>query len=269
MPSTPIKPKDRSQKPSQPTPPPNNPDDVFCTPLPLAKRRRNTHGLLDLQTSAVREAPATVGPDGAKHKRSQSLKLPIMIKPYWDKATALQVNPATPSSMYNHRIAQLQKQRVAEQELQYLHQHIFIGTASMDDFLNALVMSPDHMTRSSDVIRAFAMLAEREQECFRRKAMFCDREMWELVRPVDPAADNEDFLSLTHIRLGTVSLEEFFCKLECRNPSRECLIPVVAVMKTFERMSRKDIERERDGYMTRAAVFRKWYVDEQVGRDVD
>ena len=42
-----------------------------------------------------------------------------------------------------------------EREMEYKHRHIFIGTASLDDFLEILEVTPDHTTTRESVVKAF------------------------------------------------------------------------------------------------------------------
>lgn len=52
---------------------------------------------------------------------------------------------------------------VEEREMEYQHRHTFIGTASLDEFLNLLEISSSHRVTQSAVVRAFVRLASTEQ----------------------------------------------------------------------------------------------------------
>lgn len=115
-------------------------------------RRITNDGILELKAS-----PSKV--DTAKfplkdYRRKVSLKLPVNVSiPQRSNARRLKEHTLTVSNSTDEGV--LMPYETEERELEYKHRHTFIGTASLDDFLEILEVSPAYMTMKRNVVQAF------------------------------------------------------------------------------------------------------------------
>jgi hypothetical protein len=169
-----------------------------------------------------------------------------------------------------------------KRSLEYLHRNIFLGTTSLNTFLENLPMTftcscplrnkatrgindtcpCPIMTTKKDITSTFSALAKKEQEFMRSKSQ--NREGWDLLREIDLACENNSVVSLARIQLGSIMLGEF---LDYVGPEgREGTVSVKAVAKAFEKACRTDRKREWDSSSKAAAYRRSLNAQE---RDVD
>lgn len=260
------------------TPPSPTPKRLpFRTP----SRSRRPDGLLEFKASPVK-SPAKS--HGREHRRTQSLKLPILIN----------LPPATEralSPQKSRKRARIEEAEVdegegdiqqAERLLQYIHQRIFIGTASLDNFLDVLELCPSETatpyiptTTLPGIRKAFSIVASTEQTHIRQQIQHSQvlqrlgmTENWTLLRRINPEAHNRDHLSQAHIKIGCISLYEFLEYVGGGYGDEE-RIRVTKVVRAWERAARRDMgimgrEGEARG---RAQDYLKWAVRQVEGSD--
>lgn len=115
-------------------------------------RRITNDGILELKASPLKVGPARV--PLKDHRRKVSLKLPINV-------SSSQRSYPHPSTQHTHSLSiSTEDSAVApyeaeECELEYKHRHIFVGTASLDDFLEILEVGHTYTTTKRQVAKAF------------------------------------------------------------------------------------------------------------------
>jgi hypothetical protein len=121
-------------------------------PYASRTRRITNDGILELKAS-----PFKVGPTKGSHKdhlRKVSLKLPVNIStPQRANARRTTQHTHIPSVSTEDGIVPCYD--AEERELEYQHRHIFVGTASLDDFLEILEITPAYNTTKRQVVKAF------------------------------------------------------------------------------------------------------------------
>ncbi|KAF2119955.1 hypothetical protein BDV96DRAFT_486277 [Lophiotrema nucula] len=149
-------------------------------------------------------------------------------------------------------MSQLQQER----ELEYKHRHTFIGTTSLDDFLELLDVSSAFNTNRFKVTKAFVTLAAKEQAMAREQST--NSEGWELIpRVTSIVADIlDDYLAQSRIKLGSISLNQFLGLLRFE---RDGGVDAIAAVEAFCAAAHIDT-RAADGAMSKAKVFRSWVV---------
>ncbi|KAF2660079.1 hypothetical protein K491DRAFT_712110 [Lophiostoma macrostomum CBS 122681] len=145
----------------------------------------------------------------------------------------------------------------AERELEYKHRHVFIGTASLDDFLEILEMTSDYKTYKDRVASAFTILAATEQETVRKEAL---RGGWELVSRIDATSHNSDYVARAQIKLGSITLAKF---LDLMQFDEEEMIGAINVIEAFSVACFLD-GNAGNGTGSKAKAFRRWNVEQQL-----
>jgi hypothetical protein len=86
------------------------------------------------------------------------LNLPINLiqNPPWKSASAHNL-------ANSERLSLRENFEKAERELEYNHRHTFIGTASLNDFLNSPDVAPIYTTTKRHIVKTFMYLASEEQ----------------------------------------------------------------------------------------------------------
>ena len=208
-------------------------------PPPLKLHETKANGLLELRAKASRD-PNTI-PASKEIRRKGSIKLPLPISISAPSLTAVQPRKAI---------------KQAEDELEYKHRHTFIGTASLNDFLELLELTPEQTTTKDVVARAFTKLAAAEQIHARQQSTCCDG--WEAVSRIDGTSDYRNYVAQAQIKLGSVTLAQF---LELCSFGAEGRIGGLAVVEAFLVASHLDAKA---GYGTgsKAKAFRHWMVQQ-------
>ncbi|KAF2466410.1 uncharacterized protein BDR25DRAFT_182223, partial [Lindgomyces ingoldianus] len=143
-----------------------------------------------------------------------------------------------------------------ERELEYKHRHTFIGTASLDDFLELLEMSKDYTTTDkARVSKAFTILAANEQIQARQGSS--KGEGWEMVFRITPnlAERCTDYLTQAQIKLGALSLRNFLNLIPFDEKE---ITPAMSVVEAFCAASHLDAQAGGNG--SKAKSFRSWVV---------
>ncbi|ORY13841.1 hypothetical protein BCR34DRAFT_480424, partial [Clohesyomyces aquaticus] len=141
-----------------------------------------------------------------------------------------------------------------ERDLEYKHRHTFIGTASLDDFLEILEMTKDHKTDKSKVTKAFKMLAANEQAQARQTSP--RPEGWELVTTITPKlSDGPDYLSQAYVKLGAVTLRQF---LELIAFDQHDVALATAVVEAF--IAASFLDKNASSHASKARMFRRWMI---------
>lgn len=111
-------------------------------------RTRNADGLLELKasTTKTKDEDSYGKSVGMRHRRTQSLKIPILINSAkHGYAEAQCVGDGTSVGKKDAKQRQRrEKEEREEKELEYLQKNTFIGTASLDTFLSLLDLDHDH-----------------------------------------------------------------------------------------------------------------------------
>lgn len=216
-------------------------------PRTLRAQRNNNGGLLEFRASAAK--PDNPTPTRA-HRRNVSITLPIpKIVSQCGGSQHTQVQTSTS----NKPGIAVQ----AELELQYKYRHIFIGTASLHDFLDILETSSLTSTTKLAVMKAFTILASKEQRLYRRSSM--DPDDWDLVTRITPNDPDFDCITMARVRVGSISLQQFVDSIPF-DISGET--PTLATVLAFKNASRMDAEQARCGE-SKASAFRSWLLSQE------
>ncbi|KAI4681275.1 uncharacterized protein J4E88_005783 [Alternaria novae-zelandiae] len=96
-----------------------------------------------------------------------------------------------------------------ERDLEYKHRHTFIGTGSLDDFLETLETTPNHTATKDAIARAFVKLAASEQLYARQ----CSAgQGWDLVMRTTLSlmdVTSVDYIVQSQVKLGSITLRQF------------------------------------------------------------
>ncbi|KAI8936676.1 hypothetical protein NX059_007071 [Plenodomus lindquistii] len=221
----------------------------------LPARAKTNDGLLQLQADPAKtpQRPST------GHQRRISLGLPIksaltaIDEPKQLSPPPQYVPPSRPTSSSRKlttTTALIQKER----ELEYKHRHTFIGTASLDDFLEVLDVTPTHSTTKAAVVRAFLLLASSERLLARQASL--EPSGWGLVARTTSDTVNVDYVEQAHAKLGSIVLRQF---LDLIPFNEEDEASAISVMDAFAAASHLDTKAST-GNGSKAKAFRSWLV---------
>ncbi|KAF9695661.1 hypothetical protein EKO04_006402 [Ascochyta lentis] len=223
------------------------------TSVAFTTQSKANGGLLEFRAKATKPK----GPNFARiHRRNVSIHLPIRpVSP----GTQLSPPPPSTTSVMTPTCNSSHAGTHFEQELQYKHRHIFIGTASLHSFLEVLETSSPRTTSKLATMKAFTILASNEQILFRQTSSSTSD--WNLVTRTTPDISTFDCITLARVQLGSVSLQ-LFVDLIPFNTRDEASIALV--VEAFKNASHMDAEA---GCNTRskARAFRVWMME---GSDV-
>jgi hypothetical protein len=231
--------------------------------LPLRARTKTNEGLLQLQANPTKppERPST------GHERRISLGVPI--KAAITQAEGLQRSkfgslidtpPQTPRTPRTPRTRQPEKSgpaatlRQKERDLEYKHRHTFIGTASLDDFLEVLEVSQEHTTTKAAVGKAFLILASSERLLARQASSTAQG--WDLVSRTIPDVVNTDYVIQAHVKLGSITLWQFLELIPFDDQEEAGAMSVVEAYSAASHMDSK----AGVGATSKAKAFRSWMV---------
>jgi hypothetical protein len=245
-------------------------------PAPLDLRRTNYAGPLDLKVKDTKDKD--VVKSDREHQQQAPPKRPMtpgVMLSLKQLVTELDLSPdttATPGKVAMQSPAKPEDVGVegrcrdcqrsaafeqAEHELEYKQRHTFIGTASLDDFLEILKLSSDHRTSKDEVANAFTTLAAAEQETARKESL---RGGWNLVSRIDATNHHNDYVAHAQIKLGSITLAKF---LELMQFDEEEMIGVLAVLQAFGVASYLDAVAG-NGTGSKAKAFRQWFVEHHI-----
>lgn len=217
--------------------------------LPL--RAKTNEGLLQLQANTSKpQRPANT------HQRRISLGLPIKAanaqdqNPRHHSPTTRSLHPSTPKKLPKKTgpTSAIQQER----DLEYKHRHTFIGTASLDDFLEVLDVSPENnITNKEAVIRAFILLASSERLLARQASLKPDG--WSVLARTSADTVNTDYVEQAHAKLGSIVLRQF---LDLITFNEEEEANAMAVVEAFTAASHLDAQASKN-QASKAKAFRK------------
>ncbi|OAL53789.1 hypothetical protein IQ07DRAFT_502245 [Pyrenochaeta sp. DS3sAY3a] len=249
--------------------------------VPFPARTKTNEGLLQLHMGAevpkspqLGDSPKTprfTTPVVDRHRRKVSLGLPLRSltgRPdsfhHPNIASICGAPPDTPpqtpatdratSNALKQRERELAaaSQKQKERDLEYKHRHTFIGTASLDDFLEVLDISPQHMTTKASVVRAFVVLASSERLLARQASATPNG--WDLVSRIASDMTNNDYLVQAHIKLGSITLGQFMDLIYFDEREEASAL---SVTEAFSAASHLDSKND-GGTGSRARSFRSW-----------
>ncbi|KAF2799695.1 hypothetical protein K505DRAFT_230443, partial [Melanomma pulvis-pyrius CBS 109.77] len=182
------------------------------------------------------------------HRRKISLALPIKVRPVRHQIPLPAPTPPTVPEKTAPASSQV------ERELEYQHRHTFIGTASLDDFLEVLELSQDHTTTKSKVAKAFVILASTEQLLARQSSSHGTG--WELVSRITPdvSSGHTDYLTQALVKLGSITLRQFLELIPFNDKDETAAMSVV---EAFCGASHLD-KTVGSGTGSKAKAFRSW-----------
>jgi hypothetical protein len=224
--------------------------------LALPLRAKTNEGLLQLQANTSKpQRPANT------HQRRISLGLPI-------KAANAQSEPRQLTSPTTRSLHPQTPKRPAkktgstsviqqERDLEYKHRHTFIGTASLDDFLEVLDVSPEHTTTKAAIIRAFILCASSERLLARQASLKPDG--WSVLSRTSAESVNTDYVEQAHAKLGSIVLRQF---LDLITFNEEEEAGALSVVEAFTAASHLDAQASKAN-KSKAKAFRSWMVKSQ------
>jgi hypothetical protein len=242
--------------------------DASGTPLiPLRSRAKTNDGLLLFKANTNRDpmAPPTK-PIG--HRRKISLNLPVNAPVARPEGLRIPKRPnfdswtESPNRAKVESITMVSALTPEERDLQYKHRHTYIGTGSLDDFLEALEISPLHITTKNAVARAFVQLSSTEQLYARQCSTKPDG--WELVsRTTLDVMDvtSVDYVVQLQVKLGSITLRQF---LDMTPFDENNEVAAMCVVDAFCAASHIDAKAGA-GAASKARAFRSWLVTQKAG----
>jgi hypothetical protein len=219
----------------------------------LGDRQRTDEGLLELRANTSKESMSPI----RVHRRKVSLNLPVRHKGTNSRIFQF----PSPRSRWSNNPSQMTNQTPAaitfaqeERELEYKHRHTFIGTASLDVFLEILEMAASHTVTMTAVIKAFTTLASNEQMLARQSSSRKDG--WDVVSRITLDVQAPDYIAQTHIKLGSITLRQFLDLVPFDANERA---DAMAVLDAFCAASHMDT-KAGTGTGSKARAFRSWMV---------
>ncbi|KAF2997978.1 hypothetical protein E8E13_006615 [Curvularia kusanoi] len=231
------------------------------TPVTLRSRSTANGGLLELKANGARTQETT--PSRA-HRRNLSLKMPIRLSSpqSTDNQQALKRLSSLSTSSSYASPTNLPPAAQNAAELRYKQRHIFVGTASLSAFLGALETSPFGYTTRLSVMRAFTLLASKEQQLARQRST--SHEDWNLISRITPeTSDFDNYTFLARVQLGSVSLQRFVDSIPFGERDEASLVVVVEAFKNAAHVD----AQEESGNGGEALEFKRWLLGH--GEDVE
>ena len=226
----------------------------------LRARSKTNRGLLKFKASASRPKEPVFS---RMHRRGVSINLPIRTKSLFPGGGQhAQVQPSAPSAP----VPQVGSDETdiaikIEQELYYKYRHIFVGTASLYSFLEILETSTLGLTSKKAVMRAFIILASKEQLVYRQASS--SAEDWDLVTRIIPDTSTFDCLTMARAVIGSISLQQFVDSI----PFNVCdEVPIAVVVEAFKNASHIDAVEGPNAW-SKARAFRKWSLSQSSSVD--
>jgi hypothetical protein len=224
----------------------------------LPVRAKTSEGLLQLQANPTKSERPT-----QNHQRRISLGLPIKSPvspspPEETQGPITKPRSALPSRRPTHvpELASPTTLNQQERDLEYKHRHTFIGTASLDDFLEILEVQPSRTASKAAIAKAFIVLAASERLLARQASS--TPVGWELVPRVTPEVPNYDYVAQAHVRLGSITLWQF---LELIPFDEREEAGAMSVVEGFSAASHMD-SKAGVGMASKARAFRSWMVEQ-------
>jgi hypothetical protein len=240
--------------------------DAALTPsIPFPSRLGTNDGLLLFRANSSKEP--TDDAFKTRHRRKVSLNLPVNThtnqangaqqfqKP--DLKSWTKLPDDMEADQYTTGVDVLTPE---ERDLEYKHRHTFIGTGSLDDFLDVLVITPNYTVTKGAITRAFAQLASSEQLYARQSSAKTNG--WDLVsRTTLNVMDvtSVDYIVLLQVKLGVITLRQFLDLIPF-DESNE--VAAMCVVEAFGVASHIDATAGI-GTRSKARAFRRWLVEQK------
>ena len=231
--------------------------------IPLRSRSRTNDGLLLFRANSSKE---TTDDPKIRHRRKVSLNLPV--NTHASQASATQpfgksgVESCTKrtsgmeTAYYTTSVDALTPE---ERDLEYKHRHTFIGTGSLDDFLETLETTPNHTATKDAITRAFVQLAASEQLYARQ----CSAgQGWDLVMRTTLSlmdVTSVDYIVQSQVKLGSITLRQFLDLIPFDEVDE---VAALRIVEAFSVASHLDATTCM-GARSKARAFRKWMVDQK------
>ncbi|KAI1671017.1 hypothetical protein L13192_04374 [Pyrenophora tritici-repentis] len=221
-------------------------EDINPALVPPRSRAKTNDGLLSFKASSFKDF--THRTIKGRHRRKISLNLPVNSQALRPKASPQSKQPhlsslAEPS--YHLQTAPNTTMAVTlspeERELEYKHRRTFIGTGSLDDFLELLEMSDTYLTTQNAVVRAFVQISSTEQIYARRLSKEPDG--WELVSRIKPDiidVTSIDYVVQLQVKLGSITLRQFLDMIPFDENNQAAAIQVVEAFSAASHMDSKN-----------------------------
>lgn len=235
--------------------------------LSLHSRAKTNDGLLIFRANSSKEPTANVHKDRHRHK----ISLDIPVNPYVSQGGGTQRSeqPGVKASPAGIEVAYPAMKSglwtAEERDLEYKHRHTFIGTGSLDDFLEILEISATHTTTKSAVARAFVHLASAEQ-LYARQCSTRNRGWKPVSRTSLTVMDaaSADYVVQLQVRLGSITLRQYLDLIPFDEFDEAA---ATRVMEAFSVASHMDAAADT-GTPSKARAFRSWLVQQmKAGRD--
>jgi len=232
--------------------------------ISLRSRSRTNDGLLLFRTNSSKET--TDNAPEIRHRRKVSLNLPVNTHASQASATQPFGKPGVKSSTKRTSVMEtayytssVDALTPEERDLEYKHRHTFIGTGSLDDFLETLETTPKHTVTKDAIARAFVQLAASEQLYARQ----CSAgQGWDLVMRTTLSlmdVTSVDYIVQSQVKLGSVTLRQF---LDLIPFGEDDEVAALRIIEAFSVASHLDATACM-GARSKARAFRKWMVDQK------
>ncbi|KAL6157106.1 hypothetical protein ACJQWK_06375 [Exserohilum turcicum] len=231
------------------------------TPLQAARGREKNNLLF-------RTASLSRSPPRSNHGRKLSLNVPVNAQTFLPKGLCRpnpidikdRTEPSCQRDTTRHNFT-LDALTPEERDLEYKHRHTFIGTGSLDEFLELLDISPTYCVTRNAVVGAFLRLSSTEQ--LRARQCSTRSEGWNLVSRTTldcTDAASVDYMLQSRVKLGSITLRQFLDMIPFDHHNE---VAAMRVVEAFSAASHIDAKAEQ-GVENKARVFRSWIVSRKV-----
>lgn len=233
--------------------------------IPLRSRSRTNDGLLLFRADHSKEPTDNV--PRIRHRRKVSLNLTV--NSHACQAEAAQRSRKSDIRSCTKRTSGIETAYYTtildavtqeERDLEYKHRHTFIGTGSLDDFLEILETTPHHTATRDAVARAFVQLASSEQLYARQYS--ARTQGWDLVsRTTLNVVDvtSVDYVVQSQVKLGSITLRQLM-ELMPFDAFNE--VGAIRIVEAFSVASHMDA-MAGIGAQSKARAFRRWIVEQE------
>ncbi len=232
--------------------------------VPFRSRAKTGNGMLELRANSGKDWTPTQSPMSAPHRRKMSLNIPVKAAIPESEVAHTPPMKTSRSDMFPRKHSpstvtstDLTKE---ERELSYKHRHTFIGTASLDDFLEFLEVSASYMTTKEAVAKAFILLSAHEQLYARQCST--SQEGWDLVHKIKPEDKYIDYLAQLQVKLGSITLRQFLGLIHFDDKDE---VNAVRAVEAFSAASHLDSKAGSE-MGSKAKAFRSWLLTQKDGQ---
>jgi hypothetical protein len=224
----------------------------------IRARSRTNGGLLEFRASAKKQNELKpVRGD----RRNVSLNFPV--KPQFSPSGGVEFDSPCPRSgrmlttTYAPEDTDTTTLSKAEYDIRYKQRHTFVGTESLDNFIETLETTHEGTTSKLAVMKAYTMLACNEQILARQTSPSSTG--WDAVSRITPEIAAFDYITLARVKLGSVTLQQF---LDLIPFNQQDEVTVQAVVEAFIAASHKDA-KSGTGTGSKARAFRQWMLKQK------